>query len=419
MSMSDSGFGDLHRHLPSNAHLVFNESRVFSARVFATATGSTTLTEILFLSAEAPSQDPAVALLSPLAGQVWRCMIRKHYNTAGSYLHFTVPGSVSDDITIRAEVVKIHSEWEEEEEENGVEADVRLMIESSERVLPTTSLILSDVLTRCGEVPLPPYLNRETEKEDAQAYQNVFASTDAAGSVAAPTAGLHFTQPLLQQLRDRGVKGSTLVLHVSAATFRPVTAKCISDHNMHAERFEIRKHQLVDLIESLKQGKVIIPVGTTSCRLLESLYWLGVKEWKAAQGDHEATGPATVKGTPEGPLLSLSLAQWEAYHLGASSTLPCSPIDSYTQLLHRIDRSGTDKLFGYTSLCIVPGYNFSVASALVTNFHQPDSTLLLLVAAFLHDHSGRRLLDVYNHAIKQDYKFLSYGDACLFKNTTT
>ena len=412
LSVGDSMFGSLAEHLPANAHLVFNESRVFEARVSAvesppvvasssssSSSSATKPFEVLFLNPEAPTSDPSAALAAPFHGQTWRCMVRKHYTAPGAVLHF-VARIGTRTLDVRAEVVKIHSEWVEEDEENGVEADVLLTSTDAHRVATP----LADVLAACGEIPIPPYLNRAAEADDAHAYQNVFSSPEAAGSVAAPTAGLHFTQPLLAQLRGGGVRCSTLVLHVSAATFRPVVARYIAAHDMHAERFEVSRQQLEDVVASLEAGRAITPVGTTSCRLLESLYWLGVKRLRQGASAAPSASPF------------LSLLQWEAYELGADSgALPYPPATAFRRLLQDASApAAAGKLFGATSLCIVPGYRFAVAKALVTNFHQPDSTLLLLVAAFLDDPKGRRLKDVYGHAIRERYRFLSYGDACLF-----
>ena len=330
-------------------------------------------------------------------------MVRKQYTEPGSALQFTARTGAGS-VVVHVEIVKIYSEWVEEDEENGVEADVRLTSMDVFANMP-----LTDVLAACGEIPIPPYLNRAADADDAHAYQNVFASAQASGSVAAPTAGLHFTEPLLAQLHGGGVRSSTLVLHVSAATFRPVTARYIAAHDMHAERFEVSRQQLADVAASLEAGRAVTPVGTTSCRLLESLYWLGVKRLRDG-------APSAVSALDNGTPPFLSLSQWEAYELGAASgALPCRPVDAFRRLLQDASApASTGKLFGATSLCIVPGYRFAVAKALLTNFHQPDSTLLLLVAAFLEDPKGKRLKYVYGHAVREQYRFLSYGDACLF-----
>ena len=191
--LSDSVFSSLQESLPMNTHLVFNESRVFSARVYATDTSTISdtaskLTEILFLNPEAPFQDPSMALSAPCTNQIWRCMVRKHYHEIGGSLQFTVPSGIANDsssMIIRAEIVQIHSQWQEEDEDDGIEANILLTTVSTPPSSSTSTALLSlcDILARCGEVPLPPYLNRRAEQDDVQAYQNVFASNEAAGNV--------------------------------------------------------------------------------------------------------------------------------------------------------------------------------------------------------------------------------------------
>lgn len=246
-------------------------------------------------------------------------------------------------------------------------------------------LPFASVLEAAGEIPLPPYLHRDAEPDDRDRYQTVFARYD--GSVAAPTAGLHFTQPLIAQLREQGFRFDEVTLHVGAGTFRPVATDTIGEHAMHSETIIIRK----SLIESLLQqvGKPIIPVGTTSTRTLESLYWIGImlKE----QGLE---------------LRPLHVEQWLPYADHAPSSAP----EALQCVLDYMDQHGLTRLEASTALMIAPSYKMRVITGLITNFHQPKSTLLLLVSALI----GERWRNCYRFALDHGFRFLSYGDSCLF-----
>jgi len=252
-----------------------------------------------------------------------------------------------------------------------------------------------------GETPLPPYLRRAATREDATTYQTVYSNTALAGSVAAPTAGLHFTPEVLDALHGLGVTSSKLALHVGAGTFKPVNAATLGAHEMHSETFSIEHDAVSKIAATLASGKPLIPVGTTSARVLESLYWLGATL--------PATLPAARTAQPASTATEVHLghlAQWAAYKHGLP--LPVAPAISFGRLL---ERSEGRRLSGSTSLCIAPGYPFAVCDGIVTNFHQPDSSLMLLVAALLggaeHTHS------LYAHALRERYRFLSYGDSSL------
>ncbi|MFN8776024.1 MAG: S-adenosylmethionine:tRNA ribosyltransferase-isomerase [Flavobacteriales bacterium] len=239
------------------------------------------------------------------------------------------------------------------------------------------------VMERAGRIPLPPYFNREVMEEDEVRYQTVFARF--AGSVAAPTAGLHFTPEVMDELNQKGVNIQRLTLHVGAGTFRPVASEKLRDHPMHGEWFEVRR-EVVEALTAPTSGRRI-PVGTTSMRTLESLYWLGVK---AAQGI-----------LPHEP----SLGQWEPYELDGSLSLR----EAMLALCDWMDKQGAPSIKASTSLLIGPGYSFHICDGLITNFHMPRSTLLVLVAALIGDDWKR----VYAHALNHDYRFLSYGDSSL------
>mmetsp|Transcript_32243 Transcript_32243/g.42518 ORF Transcript_32243/g.42518 Transcript_32243/m.42518 type:complete len:1238 (+) Transcript_32243:106-3819(+) len=407
-TISDLSFSDIATALPDNAHLVFNESRVFAARVYgniAESSGNKPPFEIMFLNPEFPHSNPAIALSSPCLNQQWRAMIRNYFDKPGTLLKLNIPlaESTQTDVDVSVRIVKIHSNWHEEGEDDGVEATVEFFPVSK-------TLECSDLFSTFGEVPLPPYLNRKTEKQDHETYQTVYASPTSVGSVAAPTAGLHFTKEILEDLSTKGFDMSKLSLHVSSGTFRPVTAELISDHKMHEERFEVSTDSLRSLATSIEDGRPIVPVGTTSVRVLETLYWLGVRE--LTQSENNATSRVV-----SGDIPLFKLGQWDTYHLqNAIYDLPCAS-HSFEALCKKVDSYGQDSIQGITSLCIVPGYKFACVDALVTNFHQPDSTLLLLVAALVGDKSNLR--KIYSHARENKYNFLSYGDACLLFNNNS
>jgi S-adenosylmethionine:tRNA ribosyltransferase-isomerase len=242
----------------------------------------------------------------------------------------------------------------------------------------------SEILEAAGKMPLPPYLNRDSTENDKQTYQTIYAQHD--GSVAAPTAGLHFTESLLETFAKKGINLLETTLHVGAGTFKPVQTTHVQDHTMHHEEIHITAQFISDLIHA--NGSVIA-VGTTSTRTLESLYWLGVKHVKLG-------------GLFEDELY---LNQWEAYELPQN----ISKKEALQSLLNYMANKGISQLYSHTQLMILPGYRFRVIDGLFTNFHQPASTLILLVAAAV----GNNWRNIYNHALANNYRFLSYGDGSL------
>ncbi len=241
----------------------------------------------------------------------------------------------------------------------------------------------SEVLEGCGRIPIPPYLNRESEESDKIRYQTVYSREE--GSVAAPTAGLHFSKNILTALREKGVNIHELTLHVGAGTFRPVKADKIGGHDMHTEHIVVSRELIARLQNKTDE---LIAVGTTSVRTLESLYWMGVKRL-------------------EGMADFYSVGQWEAYELPGHYSLQ----DSMKALAGWFAETGQEELKAQTTIIIVPGYRFRVIDAMFTNFHQPQSTLLLLVAAAIGDDWKK----VYAYALENDFRFLSYGDSSLLK----
>lgn len=249
----------------------------------------------------------------------------------------------------------------------------------------TGGLSFAEVIEAAGVIPLPPYLNRQAEDSDATRYQTVYAHHD--GSVAAPTAGLHFTPEVFEQLKNKGIGTEYITLHVGAGTFKPVSTPTIGEHEMHVEPVHVTADNLRRLIDH--QGKPLIAVGTTTVRTLESLYWFGVQLNTNPNLDH------------------MHIRQWDPYELNANG------IDytaAYKNILRWMERRDTDRLDGATQLMIAPGYHYHVVNGLVTNFHQPKSTLLLLVSALI----GDRWHECYRYALDHQFRFLSYGDSCLF-----
>jgi S-adenosylmethionine:tRNA ribosyltransferase-isomerase len=238
----------------------------------------------------------------------------------------------------------------------------------------------SQVLEVCGNIPIPPYLNRDTEDIDLERYQTLYARHR--GSVAAPTAGLHFTEPVLDALQDKGIEIGKVCLHVGAGTFLPVKSSLVSEHTMHREPFVITLNFLKQLVSHL--GK-IIAVGTTSVRTLESLYYIGVS--------------CIEKGVPE------NVYQWAPYQ----REYAYSTEEALTSLINYMEERGLTDLQIGTSIIIVPGFRFRIVDILVTNFHQPQSTLLLLISAFV----GGNWHSIYDYALDNDFRFLSYGDSSL------
>ena len=240
--------------------------------------------------------------------------------------------------------------------------------------------VFSEVIEAIGQVPLPPYFQRKPVANDAGRYQTVFAKTQ--GSVAAPTAGLHYTSEVLQAIANADVMQEQVCLHVGAGTFKPVSAEHIEDHEMHAEFFEVTRECIQAILNC--QGR-IIAVGTTSMRTLESLYWLGVRVLDGKETD--------------------SVDQWEPY----LSNVKYTKEEALMALLNHLNATKRNSICASSSICIAPGYSFKICSGLQTNYHQPKSTLLVLIAATI----GEEWKRIYNHALEKDYMFLSYGDTML------
>ncbi len=250
------------------------------------------------------------------------------------------------------------------------------------------TLSFAELLETIGQMPIPPYLKRESEAIDSSRYQTVYARQK--GSVAAPTAGLHFTEGIFERLQAKGISKEYVTLHVGAGTFKPVKSETLEGHEMHAEWIDVSAETIGHVLQQLKEaGKMTIAVGTTSLRTLETLYWMGAK----------------AHAKPGAGIQELEIRQWDPY-----SEMPALPPTTALQsLLRWMEQHKTPRLICKTQIIIVPSYQLKIADALVTNFHQPNSTLLLLVAAV----TGNRWRDIYQYALDKDFRFLSYGDGSL------
>lgn len=357
-----SQFRHIGDFLPDDTLLVFNETKVIRARLqFHKSTGSRI--EIFCLE---PEKDYQQAFSAPSPVQ-WKCLI-------GNAKRWK-EGKLSMPLTVNGEAATLYAECLSRNDQGA-----EIAFSWSPENLPFAS-----VLEAAGEIPLPPYLHRDAEPDDRDRYQTVFARYD--GSVAAPTAGLHFTQPLIAALREKGMTFDEVTLHVGAGTFKPVSTDTIGEHAMHSETVIVRKSLIENLIKHF--GKPIVPVGTTSTRTLESLYWLGVM--LAEQG---------LERRP------LHVEQWFPYE----SHTPLTASDALQNVVDYLEKHDLTRLEASTALMIAPSYKMRVITGLITNFHQPKSTLLLLVSALI----GEKWKESYQFALDHGFRFLSYGDSCLF-----
>ena len=382
----DDHFYNLPQYLPKGALMVFNNTKVIRARLhFHKDTGA--LIEVFLLEPYAPAEYEQMFLTRGHCQ--WLCLVGNLKKWKEGQLTLTIANN-QYPITVKASrggmvgtshIIKF--EWSEE-------------------------VTFAELLEAAGQLPIPPYLNRETQQSDLTTYQTVYSKIK--GSVAAPTAGLHFTPEVLAVLDAHGIDREELTLHVGAGTFKPVKSDTMGGHVMHSEHICVRRQTLEKL---LKHNCKAIAVGTTSVRTLESLYYMGLK----------------VMANPELTEEQLHVDQWEPYTSSDSpeegelaaqknSVRHSSPSErsgeAISALLSWMDRNGLDALHASTQIIIAPGYHFHIVSQLVTNFHQPQSTLLLLVSAF----TKGRWRNIYRHAIDNGYRFLSYGDSSLLKTSS-
>lgn len=363
-TITDSVFHQLPDFLDENHWIVFNDSKVIHARLRVhNATGAAI--EIFCLEPLAPSTDPAVAFT--LTGSVtWKCMV----GNARKWKH-----PIEIEVPMEGRVVRILAERGE-----AVEGTFEVTFTWTD-----SNVSFAEWIEAYGKVPLPPYIRRDAEESDTERYQTVYACHD--GSVAAPTAGLHFTDGLIRSLKAKGVETEYVTLHVGAGTFKPVSSETIGGHFMHEEKIVITEEFIRKLQNN--QGKQLIAVGTTVTRTLESLFVVGAK-------------------LHLGLANPLVVEQWETYDNPDIHQVTMG--QSLAAILDYLREHDTDMLRAATRLIILPTYTRHVVSGLITNFHQPKSTLLLLISNFLGDEWHR----IYRHALDNDYRFLSYGDANLY-----
>ena len=371
-NMDENIYSNLDRHLPENSLTIFNNTKVVEARLLFAKPSGTSI-EIFCLEPANEHADITTAMLSTKK-VLWKCLVGNAKKWKNEILNKYV-SSNQKEIVLSAKKVS-------RQNENFV----------VEFFWNDDTLSFAEVLHLAGVIPLPPYLHRHAEDEDAIRYQTIYAKNE--GSVAAPTAGLHFTNELLQKLSAKNIQQKFVTLHVGAGTFKPVKTETIEAHEMHAEFFEVD----IQLIESIinKAGKKIIAVGTTTLRTLESLYWMGVKIGQQL----------IVNSQQQLTIEDISVQQWDPYELNAGNI---STEQAFQALLNWMKENHLSKLIAKTQIIITPPYILKVADALITNFHQPKSTLLLLVASIIGDDWKR----VYDYALKNNFRFLSYGDGCL------
>ncbi len=361
-------YRNIAQHLPENALLIFNDTRVVEARIlFQKSTGGTI--EIFCLAPHAQYPDITSAMMQRKKVW-WQCLI----GGASKWRRGTI---LEKKIEIESGTVSLHASIIERL------SDIFIV----EMEWKPESMSFAEVLHYAGVIPLPPYIKRRVETSDIERYQTIYAKQQ--GSVAAPTAGLHFTGAIFQSMKEACIDWDFVTLHVGAGTFKPVMTKYMRDHNMHSEFIDVRYETIEKLAD--RTGNIFC-IGTTSLRTVESLYWLGVK----------------VKNNPALEVEELLVTQWEGYDNSGSTQLAADT--ALHALLQWMNRRKMKRLICQTGILIVPGYSFRMIAGLVTNFHQPKSTLLLLVAALI----GADWKEVYRYALQNKFRFLSYGDGCLF-----
>ncbi len=365
--ISEDIFKNIYTYLPDHALLIRNETKVVQARlIFKKETGAAI--EIFCLEPVQPTREIQQAFTQN-SGVAWNCLVgnSKRWKSGKLTKRFTVNGLdcflTAERITQDSDHSLIRFEWN------------------------PAGMIFSDVLLHSGIIPLPSYVKREAEENDKVRYQTIYARDE--GSVAAPTAGLHFTEEVFQSLKQKKIDIEEVTLHVGAGTFKPVNTPEIRDHEMHTEKILVQKKTISKILKN--RNSPLIAVGTTTIRTIESLYWFGVK---------------LIVDKPDNDFMDIH--QWDAYN--PKYNIGISPGESLQKVMDHMDSKNLDKISGQTQLIIVPGYTYRLTDILITNFHMPKSTLLLLVSAF----AGDDWKNAYAYALNHNFRFLSYGDSCLF-----
>jgi S-adenosylmethionine:tRNA ribosyltransferase-isomerase len=357
-------YRNLDQYLPANSLIIFNDTKVIEARIlFQKSTGG--VVEIFCLEPHEQYADITTGMMQK--GKIlWQCMI----GGASKWKHGQV---LEKKIRTHNKEVSLLAKYVEKRPDSFV-------IEFS---WSDGSMSFAEILHNAGAIPLPPYIKRKVENLDAERYQTIYAHYQ--GSVAAPTAGLHFTDDLMQKLKRKKIESEFVTLHVGAGTFKPVKSKTLDEHEMHSEFISISRKAIENILNNLPGN--IVAVGTTSLRTIESLYWLGLKI-KAGEKNN------------------FKLSQWDPYELKKDNATVAEALEVVLEHMNKTNRNNLDVK---TQIIIAPSYEVRIARALVTNFHQPQSTLLLLVAGLV----GGDWKKIYTYALENDYRFLSYGDGCL------
>jgi S-adenosylmethionine:tRNA ribosyltransferase-isomerase len=372
---SASTYLNLDQVLPSGTLLVHNDTKVVAARLFFTKENGSVI-EIFCLEPAGIYKDITTAMLTKKE-VLWGCLIGGAKKWKEGSLHIKYGNNhtlTATKHTTLADSYLIKFEWDNEAQS------------------------FAEVLEAAGNIPLPPYFNRAVEANDKERYQTVYAVAE--GSVAAPTAGLHFTPRLFEKLSAKNITKAFVTLHVGAGTFKPVKAARMEEHEMHAEFIDVEKKFIEMLRDQFTTGEQkIIAVGTTSLRTLESLYWMGAKIISANSSTSNLTNLS---------IENISVGQWDPYELMPQNELP-STAAALEVLCNWLAQKDLSRLIAKTQIIIAPGYRFKIIDGLITNFHQPQSTLLLLVAAI----TNGQWKPMYDYALQNDFRFLSYGDGCL------
>ena len=368
--ISQDVYKNIADYLPEKSFLVFNNTKVIKARLlFQKPSGA--VIEIFCLEPYEAINDYAIVLQKKEKIK-WKCMIGGASKWKGKFLE--------KNIIIEGKEIKLQASLTEK-------LNDAYVVELSWNPVGYS---FAEIIEHAGDTPLPPYIKRKAEVTDATRYQTIYSKYE--GSVAAPTAGLHFTPGIFSSLKEKNIETGFVTLHVGAGTFKPVKSTTMEDHTMHAEWIDVSAQFIEELLNNINIENEIICVGTTSVRTIESLYWMGLK----AKLDTSITTD------------NLGIKQWEVYEDPLVKNI-CTAQESLTSLLQFLKAKKTNRLFIQTQIIIAPGYQFKLTKGLVTNFHQPKSTLLLLVAAL----AGSDWKKIYDHALQNDLRFLSYGDGCL------
>lgn len=381
--VSDDVFYHLPTYLPQGALMIFNNTKVIQARLhFRKETGA--LIEVFLME---PAEPTDYELMFQTTGHCsWLCMIGnlKKWKEGSLKRDFEIKGN---KLTLSATMRRGDALGSEAQKMVAKGGGTNYWVDFD---WDNDKVSFAEILEAVGELPIPPYLNRKTEESDKTTYQTVYSKIK--GSVAAPTAGLHFTDAVLKDLDAHGIDREEVTLHVGAGTFKPVKSLEIEGHQMHTEYIVVHRRSLEKLI---KHECRVIAVGTTSVRTIESLYYMGVHLLKHPEANEE----------------DLHVKQWDPYELSEDGNLvdEITPMQAIQAIIDYLDRNGLEALHSSTQIIIAPGYQYKIVKMLVTNFHQPQSTLLLLVSAFLKGDWKK----VYDYALSHDFRFLSYGDSSL------